>query len=247
MTVTKLNINQWAEEDRPREKLLQKGAAALSNAELLAILIGSGSTDESAVELMRRLLADNQDSLRTLCRLSAQQLMGTEKQNIPGTTQTRQVRRYKGLGEAKTVTLLAAFELSRRRQAETAGRRTTVRSSKDIYEYFLPRMQDLGREECYVLLLNQACKIIGDVLIGRGGLTETSVDLRLVLKEALLHDATAIALCHNHPSGNFRPGEADNRLTERLNQSCRPIGLRLLDHIILTDGQYYSYADEGKL
>lgn len=247
MTVTRLNINQWAKEDRPREKLLQKGAGALSNAELLAILIGSGNTEESAVELMRRLLTDHKNSLRTLCRLSAAQLMVTEQQSVPGTKQKRTVRRYKGLGEAKAVTLLAAFELSRRRLAETTAERTVIRNSSDMYNYFRPRMQDLGREECYALLLNQSNKVIGDVLIGRGGLTETSVDLRLVLKEALLHDATSVALCHNHPSGNPRPGDADNRLTDRLNHSCRHIGLRLIDHIVLTDGSYYSYADEGQL
>jgi len=232
MIMCKLNINQWAEEDRPRERLLRRGAAALSNAELLAILIGSGSTSESAVDLMKRLLADCNNNLNTLGKLSVKDLASD---------------RYKGLGPAKAVTILAACELGKRRQAEHAEERKTLDSAMAIYEYMHPRMQDLAEEEAWVLLMNQRCKLIKAERMSHGGITETAVDVRLIIKQALLSNATVLALCHNHPSGNARPSGDDDRLTRRVKEACAIMRLHLLDHLIVTDGGYYSYSEEGRL
>ena len=226
----KLNINQWAEEDRPREKMMLHGAGALSNAELLAILIGSGSTDESAVELMRKVLADYRNSLSELGKSGVEELC-----------------RYKGIGPAKAITLLAASELGRRRKEEGTLERLQIRSSEDIYRLFYPLMCDLPVEECWVLLLNQAGKVIDRIRISQGGLTSTAVDIRCVLREALIRRAVSMVLCHNHPSGNLRPSREDDRLTESLRQAAVTVNLRLLDHVIVTDGKYYSYADEGRI
>lgn len=226
----KLNINQWAEEDRPREKMMLHGAGALSNAELLAILIGSGSTDESAVELMRKVLADYRNSL---CEL--------------GKSGVEELCRYKGIGPAKAITLLAASELGRRRKEEGTLERLQIRSSEDIYRLFYPLMCDLPVEECWVLLLNQAGKVIDRIRISQGGLASTAVDIRCVLREALIRRAVSMVLCHNHPSGNLRPSREDDRLTESLRQAAVTVNLRLLDHVIVTDGKYYSYADEGRI
>lgn len=226
----KLNINQWAEEDRPREKMMLHGAGALSNAELLAILIGSGSTDESAVELMRKVLADYRNSLSELGKSGVEELC-----------------RYKGIGPAKATTLLAASELGRRRKEEGTLERLQIRSSEDIYRLFYPLMCDLPVEECWVLLLNQAGKVIDRIRISQGGLASTAVDIRCVLREALIRRAVSMVLCHNHPSGNLRPSREDDRLTESLRQAAVTVNLRLLDHVIVTDGKYYSYADEGRI
>lgn len=247
METARLNIKQWAEDDRPREKLMQKGAEALSNAELLAILIGSGSEDESAVALMKRLLSDCDNRLKTLGRMSFEELTGSVEVDDPKTRKKRLVRRYKGLGEAKAVTIMAACELGRRRMEEDALELPSIRSSVDLYHYFQPRMQDLFHEECYALLMNQACRVVDKMLVSKGGLTETAVDIRLILREALLHRTPVIALCHNHPSGNLHPSMEDDRLTERLQKACKVMNIRLLDHIIVTDGGFYSYCEEGKL
>lgn len=226
----KLNINQWAEEDRPREKMMLHGAGALSNAELLAILIGSGSTDESAVELMRKVLADYRNNLSELGKSGVEELC-----------------RYKGIGPAKAITLLAASELGRRRKEEGMLERLQIRSSEDIYRLFYPLMCDLPVEECWVLLLNQAGKVIDRIRISQGGLASTAVDIRCVLREALVRRAVSMVLCHNHPSGNLCPSREDDRLTESLRQAAVTVNLRLLDHVIVTDGKYYSYADEGRI
>lgn len=236
----KLSINRWSVEDRPREKFVAKGPAALSNAELLAILIGSGSTDESAVELMRRVLADFGNSLKALGRLSLHDLAPDGKHPNPP-------HRYKGLGPAKAVTLLAACELGRRRMAEEAAVQIQIRSSVDVYNYYLPLMQDCRHEEFHALLMNQANRVMSDVLVSRGGLTETVVDIRLLMREVLLQGATTLAICHNHPSGNLRPSRQDDSLTEKVMQACRMMNIRLLDHVILTDGGFYSYCEEGRL
>lgn len=225
----KLNINEWAEEERPRERLLAQGARALTNAELLAILIGSGNTDESAVELMRRILVDAGGSLKQLGRLSYTELC-----------------RYKGIGAAKAVTLMAACEIGKRRAEEPPVSRPVMNSAEAIYRHFRPLMQDLAYEECYVLLLNQQLQLLDTQMVGMGGLSDVSVDLRRVLHLALMGNAAAIALCHNHPSGSCHPSEADNVLTERLHLACQHIGIRLIDHLIFTDTAYYSYADEGR-
>ena len=225
----KLTINRWAEEDRPREKMTSKGAQALSNAELLAILIGSGSDEDSAVGLMQKVLVAYDNSLDRVGRLSVGELC-----------------QFKGIGPAKAVTILAACELGRRRAVEQPERRQ-VRSAKQVYDYFYPTMRDLPVEECHVLLLNQSAVVIDSVRIGMGGLTETVVDIRVILREALLKRATSLILCHNHPSGNLRPSTHDDRLTRQVQEAARLLNLTLADHVIFTDNGYYSYADEGRL
>lgn len=226
----RLSINQWAEEDRPREKMLMHGASSLSNAELLAILIGSGSTDESAVELMRKVLDKYNNSLSALGKCSVSDLC-----------------KFKGIGPAKAITILAASELGKRRKDEKQEERKPIRSSEDIYSYFHPVMCDLPIEECWVMFLNQAAKVIDVTRISQGGLASTQVDVRVILREALLKRATSMILSHNHPSGNVRPSADDDRLTQALFQAAKVMNIRMLDHVIVTDGAYYSYADEGRI
>ena len=226
----RLTITQWAEEDRPREKMILHGVSALSNAELLAILIGSGNTEESAVELMRKVLTDYRNNLNELGKASIDELC-----------------RYKGIGPAKAISILAASELGKRRKEEKVEGRVSILSSKDVYECFYSLMCDLPTEECWVLLLNQASKIIDKVKVSSGGLNAAAVDVRCILREALLKRASAIALCHNHPSGNIRPSREDDRLTQQVNQASQCMNIHLVDHVILTDGAFYSYADEGRI
>lgn len=230
MNVEKLNINQWAEEDRPREKMMAHGARVLTDAELLAILIGSGSQDETAVELMRRVLSACNNNLNELAKLSLEQLC-----------------RFKGIGPAKAVTVMAACELGHRRKLAEVEERLVVRTARDLYNHFHPKLADQPVEEFWVMLLNNACRVIDSRCVATGGITEVAVDVRLVLREAILGRATAIALCHNHPSGNVRPSRQDDLLTDRLRQACDLMNIRLMDHIVLTDGSFYSYADEGRL
>jgi len=230
MEVEKLNINQWAEEDRPREKLMRMGAEALSSAELLAILIGSGSTKESAVSLMQRILANCKNNLNTLGKMSIEELC-----------------RYNGIGEAKAITVLAACELGKRRQLEKAQERQRIDTAQAVYEQMHPKMQDLSTEEAWVLLMNQNYKLIKTVRISHGGISETAVDVRIIMKEALLANATVVALCHNHPSNNIKPSHDDDRLTERVKKACDIMRIYLLDHVIITDGAYYSYHEHGRL
>ena len=230
MSNEKLNINQWAKEDRPREKMMLHGPGALSNAELLAILIGSGNTEDSAVELMRKVLDDCRNSLSELGKRSVDDLCA-----------------YKGNGPAKAITILAASELGKRRKDEGPSERLRVRCSQDIFLYFHPLMCDLPVEECWVMLLNQASRLIDALRISQGGLASTQVDVRCILREALLKRATALVLCHNHPSGNTRPSTDDDRLTQALSQAAKVMNIRMLDHLIVSDGGYYSYADEGRL
>ena len=226
----RLTITQWAEEDRPREKMMMHGASALSNAELLAILIGSGNAEESAVELMRKVLKDYHNNLNELGKASIDDLC-----------------RYKGIGSAKAISILAASELGKRRKEEAIKERVTILSSKDVYDCFYPLMCDLPTEEFWVLMLNQASKIIDKVKISAGGLSATAVDVRCILREALVKRASAIVLCHNHPSGNIRPSKEDDLLTRHVAQASECMDIRLVDHIILTDGAFYSYADEGRI
>ena len=226
----KLRINEWAEEDRPREKMMLQGASALSNAELLAILIGSGSNEESAVSLMRKVLDGYHNSLGDLGKATVDELCG-----------------YKGIGPAKAITILAASELGKRRKDESPRERQQVRNSEHIYRYFYPIMCDLPTEECWIILLNQAAKIIQAVKISSGGLASTQVDIRCILREALMKRATSLVLCHNHPSGNIHPSGDDDRLTQSLYQAAKVMNIRMLDHVIVTDGAYYSYADEGRI
>ena len=226
----KLNINQWAKEDRPREKLMRLGADALSNAELLAILIGSGSTKETAVELMKRVLKDCDNNLNTLGKMGIKELCN-----------------YNGVGEAKAITILAACELGKRRAREKAAERPDLGSATAIYNYMHPRMQDLDTEEAWILLMNQNYKLLKAERLSHGGITETAVDVRIIMKEALLHNATIIALCHNHPSNNISPSRDDDLLTKRIKGACDIMRIFFLDHIIICDGIYYSYKEQGRL
>ena len=227
---TKLSVKQWAEEDRPREKLMKLGAEALSNAELLAILIGSGNKEETAVDLMKRLLSDCGNNLATLSKKSLAQLMD-----------------YNGIGEAKAITILAACELGKRRETAEMPERRMFKSALDIYNHLWARMRDLDVEESYVLLMNQAYSEIKTLRLSHGGITETAVDVRLIMKEALLNNATVIAVAHNHPSGNTHPSRNDEMLTKKLSEACSTMRIHLLDHVIITDGNYYSFREDGKL
>ena len=226
----KLNINQWAEEDRPREKMMQKGAEALSDAELLAILIGSGSRKESAVALMQRVLADCGNDLNALAKW-----------------EMRNYRKYTGLGEAKSITIMAALELGKRRKLQERSERAAIASSRDIYELFHPLLCDLPTEEFWVLNLNRAAKVINKVRISRGSTDQTVGDVRAVLREALLARAAQIAVVHNHPSGNPTPSNDDRRLTDTLKRGAETVNIHFTDHVIVTDGRYFSFSDEGLL
>ena len=228
----KLNINQWAEEDRPREKMMRLGAEALSNAELLAIIIGSGSPQESAVDLMKRVLNDCSNNLNTLGKMSINELTSSK---------------YKGLGTAKAITIMAACELGKRRQKEKAEERVRLDSAMSIYELMKPMMQDLSEEEAWLLMMNQNFKLIKEIRLSHGGITETAVDVRLIVKNALLCNATVVALCHNHPSNNPHPSGDDDNVTRRIAEACKIMRLHFLDHLIITDDHYYSYREEGRL
>ena len=226
----KLSINQWAEEDRPREKLEHIGAANLTNAELLAILIGSGSTNESAVDLMKRILNDCKNNLNTLGKMTVAEL-----------------QRYKGMGPAKAITVLAACELGKRRAREKAEERQDLGSAKAIYDYMHPFMQDLDVEESWILLMNQNFKLIKSMKLSHGGISETAVDVRVIIREAVLANATVLALCHNHPSNNALSSVEDDRLTQRVKKACDIMRIYFLDHLIITDGSYYSYRERRRL
>lgn len=226
----KLAINEWDVADRPREKFAALGPEALTPAELLAILIGSGNTEESAVELMQRILRDCDFSLNRVGKMSLDQLM-----------------LYKGVGEAKAITILAACELGRRRMAEDVERRT-VESSQDLYDYFRPKLMDGLHEKAMVLALDAKLHPIGCALVSDGGVTGTVVDVRRVLREALRFErATRIAFCHNHPSGNPQPSRQDDALTEEIARAAAAVRLPLIDHIVLADDAYYSYSDNGRI
>lgn len=228
--VQNISINHWSEADRPREKLERLGPSALSDAELLAILIGSGSAKESAVDLMRRILKDCNNNLNTLGKMSISEL-----------------QRYHGMGPAKAITLLAACELGKRRGKTEAEQREDLGSATAIYNYMHLKLQDLDVEEFHVLLMNQAFKLIKSICISHGGMTETAVDIRVIMKHALLNNTTVMAVCHNHPSGNTHPSMHDDRLTQQIKKACETMRIYFLDHVILTDGKYYSYHEEGRL
>ncbi len=225
----KLNINQWAEEDRPREKLMRLGAAALTDAELLAILVGSGSPKEDAVSLMKRVLADCNNNLNTLGKRTIHDLC-----------------LYNGIGEAKAITILAACELGKRRQMELPEERPDLGTATRIYNHMHPVMQDLDTEEFWLLLMNQNYRLIKKLRISHGGITEVSVDVRIIIKEALLANATILAVCHNHPSGSLHPSRHDDAITTSIQQACNLMRIHFLDHIIITDGAYYSYHEQGR-
>ena len=226
----KLTIAHWSEDDQPREKLRDKGPQALSNAELLAILIGSGTPGVSAVELMQNVLNGCSNNLNMLGKMSIRQLM-----------------EHKGIGEAKAITILAACELGKRRQMETPEERPDLSTATKIYRHMHPVMQDLDVEEFWVLFLNQNYRLIKKIRISHGGLSEVSVDLRIIMREAVLANATIMAVCHNHPSGSISPSRQDDALTESIRRACEVMRIRLMDHLIVVDGSYFSYHESGKL
>ena len=226
----KLNINQWAEEDRPRERLEKLGPSALSDAELLAILVGSGSTKEDAVSLMKRILADCNNNLNTLGKMSIRDLC-----------------QYNGVGPAKAITIMAACELGKRRQNTQPEERPDVGTATFIYNHMRPLMQDLDVEEFWLLLMNQNCRLIKKLRIAHGGISEVSVDIRIIMREAVLANATILAVCHNHPSGNIQPSRMDDLLTQSIKKACEVMRIRFLDHVVIVDGSYYSYHEEGMI
>ena len=226
----KLTIAHWSEDDQPREKLRDKGHEALSNAELLAILIGSGTPGTSAVELMQTVLNSCKNNLNTLGKMSIRELM-----------------QYKGIGEAKAITILAACEMGKRRQQESAEERPDIGTATRIYNHMHPILQDCDVEEFWLLLMNQNYGLIKKMRIAHGGITEVSVDIRIIMREALLAKATILAVCHNHPSGSLSPSRQDDDITRNLQQACSLLRIHFLDHVIVTDGAYYSYHEEGRL
>lgn len=223
-------INNWAEADRPREKLERLGANALSDAELLAILIGSGTANESAVDLMKRILKDCNNNLNTLGKLSLHRL-----------------EEYKGIGPAKAITILAACELGKRRQRAKVEDAPLLNSAEAIYNYMHTTIQDLDIEEGWILMMKQNFRLIEAKRISIGGLTMAPIDIRLMMKEALMKNTTILAFCHNHPSGNTSPSHEDDLLTTRIQKACELLSIHFADHVVLTDGNYYSYREEGRL
>jgi len=226
----KLNIKDWAVEDRPREKLLSKGPRSLSDAELIAILIGSGNIEETAVELSRRILASTDNNLNELGRKSIDFLIT-----------------FQGIGEAKAVTIAAALELGKRRKEADVFNKKQITSSKDAAEYFQPMLGDLNHEEFWILLLNRGNRIIDSFMVSQGGISGTVIDVRLILKNALDKMASAIILCHNHPSGTMQASNADLNITRKIKSAAEIMDISVLDHIIIGQNNYLSLADEGML
>jgi len=223
---TSFSIKQWADDDKPREKLLQKGRSVLSDAELIAILIGSGSRQESAVQLSKRILA-SAGNLNELGRLSVQQLM-----------------MFKGIGEAKAVAIAAALEIGRRRRGEDVKAISKITGSQDAFELLFPILGELPHEEFWIVYLNNSNKILHKEQLSKGGITGTLVDVRLVLKRALEHGAVGLLLAHNHPSGALRPSKSDIEITQKLTMAAAALDIKVLDHLVITNKTYFSFADE---
>lgn len=226
----KLNIKQWADEDRPREKLLNKGIQSLSDAELIAILLGSGSRELTAVELAKHILGSVQHNLGQLGKKNVHELM-----------------QFKGIGEAKAISLIAAMEIGRRRKIDDLTDKKKITASRDVFEFFQPLLCDLPHEEFWVLFLNRSNKIIDKLKISQGGISGTIIDVRIILKAALERLASSVILCHNHPSGNLQPSQADRSITDKLKEASKLLDIALLDHIIVTDTNHFSFLDEGLL
>jgi DNA repair protein RadC len=224
------SIKNWSQDDQPREKLLYKGKAALSDAELVAILIGSGNRDESAVDLCKRILSSTNNNLSALGKLSISQLM-----------------EFKGIGEAKAITIIAALELGRRRRGEEALEKKKITSSSAVFELMQPVIGELEHEEFWIIYVNNSNKVIQKSQLSKGGITGTLVDVRLVLKTALEVGATGLILAHNHPSGTLKPSEADKQITQKLKQAAQSLDIKVLDHLIITEKAYFSFADENLL
>lgn len=228
--LSSFSIKNWADDDKPREKLIQKGRSVLSDAELLAILIGSGNRNESAVALSKRILASTNQNLNELGKLSIKQLMS-----------------FKGIGEAKAVTIAAALEIGRRRRGEEAKKVTKINSSKSVFELLQPILGELPHEEFWILYLNNANSVILKEQLSKGGITGTLVDVRLVLKQALEYGAVGLVLAHNHPSGTLKPSNADKEITLKLKAAAAALDIKVLDHLIITEKAYFSFADEELL
>lgn len=223
-------ITNWAEDDKPREKLMLKGKLALSDGELIAILIGSGNRNESAVELSKRILASVDNNLNALGKLSIQQLMT-----------------FKGIGEAKAISIIAAMELGRRRRGEEAVELKKITSSKSIFEMMQPIIGELSHEEFWIIYLNNSNKVISKSQLSKGGITGTVVDTRLVFKSAIENGAVSVILVHNHPSGTLVASEADKQITKKIKLAGESLDIKVLDHLIVTETNYFSFADEGIL
>lgn len=226
----KKSIHSWSEDARPREKMMKFGADSLSNSELLAILIGSGTQDEDAVSLMEHVMEDHHNNLDEFCRMSYEDLV-----------------QYKGIGPAKAITLLSAIQLSQRRAASRIDKRTKCDTPEKIYEILVEKMRDLTTEVCYVLALDQHLHYVADKQIALGGFTATIVDPRVVLRYILSKNAVAMVLAHNHPSGTLNPSKEDDNLTQRVKGACEAVGIRFVDHLIVTGNGYYSYSEHGVL
>ncbi len=224
----KLTIKFWAPDDRPREKLVAKGKVSLSNAELIAVLIGSGNRQETAVALSKRILQSVNGNIHELAKLTVEQL----------TT-------FKGIGVAKAIAIITALELGKRRQSENAQKKITITSSKDVFNLMQPVLGDLEHEEFWVLFLNNSNKVVAKRQISKGGLTGTIVDVRLLFKRALEFVSVAIIVCHNHPSGKLQPSVADKQITQKIIEAGTTLDIKLLDHLIITEKAYFSFADEG--
>jgi len=227
---TSFSIKNWSQDDQPREKLRDKGRTALSDAELIAILIGSGNREESAVALCKRIFSSVDNNLNALGKLSIQQLMT-----------------FKGIGEAKAITIAAALELGRRRRIEDALQLEKINSSHSVYDIMQPILGDLPHEEFWILYLNNSNKVIQKNQLSKGGITGTLVDVRLVLKNALEVGATALILCHNHPSGTLKPSQTDKDITQKLKIAAQSLDIKVIDHLIVTEKAYFSFADDGIL
>ena len=221
-------ITHWSEDDKPREKLMLKGKSVLSDAELIAILIGSGSRDESAVDLSKRILKSVDNNLNALGKLSISQLI-----------------QFKGIGEAKAISIISALELGRRRRTEDALELIKITSSKAIFELMQPVIGELPHEEFWIVYLNNSNKVISKSQLSKGGITGTLVDVRLVFKNALEIGATSLILCHNHPSGTLIPSDADKQITKKLKLAGDSLEIKVLDHLIVTESSYFSFVDEG--
>lgn len=224
------SIKSWSQDDQPREKLRDKGKTVLSDAELLAILIGSGNREESAVDLCKRILASVDNNLNALGKLTIKQLMS-----------------FKGIGEAKAISIVGAMEIGRRRRLEDAISLDKITSSKTVFEIMQPIVGELSHEEFWILYLNNSNKIIKKNQLSKGGITGTLVDVRLVLKTALEYGATSLILCHNHPSGALKPSQADKDITQKLKKGAQSLDIKVLDHLIITEQSYFSFADEDLL
>ena len=226
----RLSIKQWAPEDRPTERLQRLGAESLTDGELLAILIGSGTQQYSAVDIANHVLGKFNRNLNTLGKARFDEILDTE-----------------GVGTQTACKILAAVELGRRRQTATPELHPDMSTATRIYNYMLPKMQDLATEEFHILLMNQNYRLVKSVKISQGGITETSADIRVMMREAVLCNATILAACHNHPSGSLSPSRADDELTRAIKEACRLMRIHFLDHVIVTDGAYISYREQGKL